>query len=46
VLPDAGPDLPDPYYGNDTDYDAMLDMIEAAVPAWVARLQRDLLAPT
>lgn len=46
VLPGAGPDLPDPYYGDDTDYDAMLDMIEAAVPAWVARLQRDLLAPT
>jgi len=39
VLPEAGPDLPDPYYGSDRDYEAMLDLIEAAVPAWIARLQ-------
>jgi protein-tyrosine phosphatase len=45
-MPQAGPDLPDPYYGGDRDYEQMLDLIEAAAPAWVARLQEDLLAPT
>jgi protein-tyrosine phosphatase len=46
VMPQAGPDLPDPYYGGDGDYEQMLDLIEAAAPAWVARLQEDLPAPT
>ncbi|MGF1595139.1 MAG: low molecular weight protein-tyrosine-phosphatase [Kiloniellaceae bacterium] len=44
VLPQAGIDVPDPYYGGDADYEAMLDLIEAAAPAWVARLQEDLAA--
>lgn len=44
VLPQAGLDVADPYYGGDEDYLAMLDVIEAAAPAWVARLQEDLLA--
>lgn len=44
VLPQAGADLPDPYYGGDTGYDAMLDMIEAAVPGWIAWLQKELPA--
>jgi len=44
VTPQAGPDLPDPYYGGDGDYEHMLDLIEAAAPAWVARLENDLLA--
>ena len=44
VLPDAGIEVADPYYGDDRDYQAMLDVIEAAVPAWVARLREDLPA--
>jgi protein-tyrosine phosphatase len=43
VLPQAGPDLPDPYYGGDGDYETMLDLIEAAVPGWIARLQEHFL---
>ncbi|WP_193366894.1 low molecular weight protein-tyrosine-phosphatase [Pelagibius marinus] len=42
VLPEAGIDVADPYYGGDADYLAMLDVIEAAVPAWVARLRKEL----
>jgi protein-tyrosine phosphatase len=45
VLPEAGPDLADPYYGTDADYETMMDLIEAAVPAWVASLQKDQLTP-
>ncbi|MEO3427956.1 low molecular weight protein-tyrosine-phosphatase [Pelagibius sp. CAU 1746] len=43
VLPEAGIDVADPYYGGDADYAAMLDVIEAAAPAWVARLREELL---
>jgi protein-tyrosine phosphatase len=43
VLPEAGLDVADPYYGDDRDYLDMLDVIEAAAPAWVARLRQDLL---
>lgn len=46
VLPEAGIDVADPYYGGDADYQAMLDVIEAAVPAWVARLREELLEQT
>lgn len=46
VMPEAGPDLPDPYYGGDRDYELMLDLIEAAVPGWIAQLQEDLPATT
>lgn len=42
VLPGAGFDIPDPFYGHDRDYETMLDMIEAAAPAWVSRLQKEL----
>ncbi len=42
VLPEAGLDVADPYYGGDADYLAMLDVIEAAAPAWVARLREEL----
>jgi protein-tyrosine phosphatase len=44
VLPEAGSDVPDPYYGSDRDYEAMLDMIEAAAQAWIGRLQEELPA--
>lgn len=44
VLPEAGVDVPDPYYGDDRDYAAMLDLIEAAAPAWIARVQEELTA--
>lgn len=46
VMPGGGLDVADPYYGGDADYLAMLDVIEAAVPAWVARLREDLPAHT
>lgn len=46
VTPQAGPDLPDPYYGSDHDYELMLDLIEGAAPAWIVRLREDLLAST
>ena len=46
VLPEAGLDVADPYYGDDSDYQTMLDIIEAAAPAWVARLQEELPAGT
>lgn len=39
VLPDAGEELSDPYYGTDDDYETMFDLIEAATPAWIAELQ-------
>ncbi len=42
VLPEAGLDVADPYCGGDADYLAMLDVIEAAAPAWVARLREEL----
>jgi len=44
VLPEAGIDVPDPYYGDDRDYAAMLDLIEAAAPAWIARVREELTA--
>jgi protein-tyrosine-phosphatase len=39
VLPEAVDELSDPYYGTDSDYEAMLDLVEAATPAWIAELQ-------
>lgn len=44
VLPEAGIDVADPFYGDDSDYVTMLNVIEAAVPAWVARIQEELTA--
>lgn len=43
-LPELGIDVADPYYGDDSDYAAMLDLLEAAVPTWVARLEEELTA--
>ena len=36
-------EVPDPYYGDEGDYDASLDLIEAAMPGLLSRLQRDFL---
>jgi protein-tyrosine phosphatase len=33
-------DVPDPYYGDDGGFDDVLDQIETAAEAWVARLSR------
>ncbi|GAB4394035.1 MAG: low molecular weight protein-tyrosine-phosphatase [Kiloniellaceae bacterium] len=44
VMPEGGPDVADPYYGDDSDYLAMLDVIEAATPGWIARLREELKA--
>ena len=41
-LPELGIDVADPYYGDDGDYAAMFDVIEAAAPSWISRLQEDL----
>lgn len=47
VMPAGGAlDVADPYYGGDADYLAMLDVLEAAVPAWIARLREELPAQT
>ncbi len=43
VIPEIGIDVADPYYGTDDDYETMMDVLEAAMPAWVASLQRDHL---
>ena len=34
----ADVDVPDPYYGDDTGFDDVLDQIEKAADTWVARL--------
>ncbi len=36
-------EVPDPYYGGVEDYRDMLDLVEGATPALVARLKRDFL---
>jgi protein-tyrosine phosphatase len=36
----ADVDVPDPYYGEDEGFDDVLDQIEKAADAWVARLSR------
>ena len=41
----AGAEVVDPYYGGDADYAAMFDIIEAAVPFWIAHLQGSLRGP-
>lgn len=45
LSPEAGDEVPDPYYGGDSDYQAMFDLLEAATPAWVAHLRDSLSAP-
>jgi len=36
-------DVPDPYDGDEADYEAMLDLIEDAMPGLLDRLKRDYL---
>ncbi len=36
-------EVPDPYYGDEGDYDASLDLIEGAMPRLLSRLQREFL---
>jgi protein-tyrosine phosphatase len=36
----ADVDVPDPYYGDDSGFDEVLDQIEKAADIWVARLAR------
>ena len=43
VLPEAGRDVADPYYGTRDDYEAMLDLIELATAPWIEAFRRDLL---
>jgi protein-tyrosine phosphatase len=39
VAPYDADDVRDPYYGDDVDFDAVLDQIEKAADAWVERLR-------
>lgn len=40
--PEAGRgDVPDPYYGDETDYEYAIDLIEGGCRGWIARLTRD-----
>jgi len=45
LSPEAGVEVPDPYYGDDSDYQAMFDLLEAAMPAWVIHLRDRLSTP-
>jgi len=45
LSPEAGVEVPDPYYGDDSDYQAMFDLLEAAMPAWVLHLRDRLSTP-
>lgn len=44
VLPEAGEEVADPYYGTLADYESMLDLIEAATPAWIEAFRQNYLA--
>ncbi len=41
--PDFGNDVPDPYYGDMTDYELSLDLIERGLPGLIESLMRDFL---
>lgn len=41
----AAVDVPDPYYGEDAEFDAVLDMVEAACRGLVGHLGDRLVAP-
>ncbi len=41
--PQAGRDVPDPYYGGPADYELSLDLIERATPGLIEALKRDFL---
>ncbi len=43
--PQAGRDVPDPYYGGPADYELSLDLIERATPGLIEALKRDFLIP-
>ena len=41
--PQLGRDVPDPYYGDASDYELSLDLIERATPRLIEALKRDFL---
>ncbi len=41
--PQFGRDVPDPYYGDVSDYELSLDLIERGTPALIEALKRDFL---
>ncbi len=41
--PRFGGDVPDPYYGDMSDYEVSLDLIERATPVLIEALKRDFL---
>ncbi len=40
--PDLAGDVPDPYFGDETGFDLMLDLIEAGAAHWLDRLRAEL----
>ena len=41
--PQFGRDVPDPYYGDMSDYELSLDLIERGTPELIEALKRDFL---
>ena len=41
--PQCGRDVPDPYYGDASDYELSLDLIERGTPGLIEALKRDFL---
>ncbi len=41
--PQLGCDVPDPYYGDMSDYELSLDLIERGTPGLIEALKRDFL---
>ncbi len=41
--PQFGRDVPDPYYGDMSDYELSLDLIELSTPKLIESLKRDFL---
>ncbi len=43
IMSSHGADVPDPYSGNDSDFEYALDLIERGTPGLMAALKRDFL---
>lgn len=40
VLDEEGAEVPDPYYGGERGFEAVLDLLESACDGWLLRLQQ------
>ena len=43
---DGQTEVPDPYYGDESDYEKALDLIEPACDAWLTRIRETMLQNT